>query len=157
MELGFGQKYKASASVVSLAVNGGTGYDFLQIAPANNVPLALTRLIMTSNAVSAVVLPLVLTRRSTASTGGTALVPVNTSPAGPAASCAVTYNNVTTTGAASGTPLDSQEWNEFAPYQYDVNPSADLIVPGTWCGLYVPTPPGVALPVSFTLEFTEIK
>jgi hypothetical protein len=152
-----GQRYKVSVDNLTLATSP-SAYDLILFAPASNIPFAIDHMLVTAAQTTGTILRAVLMRRSTASTGGTAVVPTPAgSPAAPAASTTVTYLNTSTVGTASGTPLDSQEWNELAPYEYDVRPNGDLIVPGTWLCLYLPVAPGAGIQVSFTAEFTEYK
>lgn len=156
MELGFGHRYKASFNNLTVPLSP-SAFDLIMIAPASNVPVLVDRIVCTAGVSAGGLIQVVLTRRSTASTGGTAITPTPSSPSSPAASCAVTYLNVSTVGTVSGTPLDSQWWNEFAPYEYNVRPGADLIVPGTWASLYIPAAPTATFPASFTVELIEIK
>lgn len=150
-----GQRYSVttpSGGVTAAAANN----DLFQIAPAAAVPIILHRVVLSANQLSALVLPISLLLRTSASTVGTALTPKNESPAGPAASCTVTYNLSTSTGTP-GPIIDQQMWEEFAPYEFNKYPDGTIIAPGTWCCLYLPNNGNPTLGVSFTVEFTEIK
>lgn len=150
-----GQKYSVttpSGGVTAAAANN----DLFQIAPASGIPIYLHRVVLSANQLSAFVLPVLLLIRTSASTVGTALTPKNDSPAGPAASSAVTYNLSTSTGTA-GASIDQQMWEEFAPYEFNRYPDGVIIVPGTWCCLYLPNTGNPTVQVSFTIEFTEVK
>jgi hypothetical protein len=150
-----GQKYKAATPSGGITVAAANN-DMLQIAPANNVPLLLHRIVITANQLSAQTIGLLLLHRTTASTVGTALTPTNDSPAGPAASASVTYNLSTSTGTA-GAIIDSQIWEEFAPYEFNNYPDGVIIVPGTWCCLLLLNNGNPTFGAAFSVEFTEIK
>src|SRR5665213_666521 len=109
--------YQAAFSVTA-GFNSGTGYDLLLLSPASNVPVYIDRVVLTAVVSLATIYPVTLTRRSAASTGGGALIAVADSPASPAASSAIATLNTGSTGAAVGTPLDSQQWHQFGPYGY---------------------------------------
>src|ERR1017187_4319473 len=152
-----GQRYTVSVDNLSLPTTP-SAYDLLLFAPAAGIPIALDYLLVTAAQTAGTILRMVLTRRSAASTGGTGVVPTpGGSPAAPSASTTVTYVNSSTVGTVSGTPLDSQEWNELAPYEYDVRPSGRLIIPGTWLGLFLPVAPASGIQVSVHAEFVEYK
>ena len=155
MEIGLGHRYKASVDNITIPTSP-SAFDLILLAPASNVPIIVDRIVATASVLTGAILRLVLTRRSATSTGGTALVPTPSSPASPSASTGVTYLT-TAQGAASGTPLDSQQWNEFAPYEFNVRPAGELIVPGTWLALSIPAVAASTVTASFTVEFIEVK
>lgn len=163
MEIGLGHRYKVSVDNITIPASStqATG-DLFMIAPASNVPIIVDRIVVTASALAGAILRAVLTRRSTASTGtangGGTVTPVASSPASPAASSTVSYNiGSSAIGTASGTPLDSQQWNEFAPYEFNVRPGGELIVPGTFLSLFLPAPASTTLSASFTIEYIEVK
>lgn len=161
MEIGLGHRYKAAINGVVLQT-APSAYDLILVAPAANVPVIVDRIVATASVLAGTILPLVLTRRSTASTGavtgGGTIVPTPSSPASPAASSTVSYLiGNTAVGTVSGTPLDAQQWNEFAPYEFNVRPGGELIVPGSYLALYVPVAPPSTVTASFTVEFIELK
>jgi hypothetical protein len=152
-----GHSYTAAGGQISFGYNSGTGYDALLLAAASTVPVILRRLILTASQTAAVIWPVQIFRRSAASTGGSAVVALPNSPGSPAASTTVTYGNVSSTGAAVGTSADSQEWNQFGPYEYDQRPQGLLILPATWCGIYFQAPQSAGFTGSFRVEFDEVK
>lgn len=150
-----GQKYSVSTPAGGITAAAANN-DLFQIAPAAAVPIILHRVVVSANQLSAFVLPILLLIRTSASTVGTALTPVNDSPSGPAASCSVVYNLSTSTGTA-GPTIDQQMWEEFAPYEFNRYPDGKIIAPGTWCCLFLPNSGNPTVGVSFSIEFTEIK
>jgi len=156
MEIGLGHRYKASVDNLTIAASPSS-YDLILFATSATVPMIVDRIVCTANITTGQILRVVLQRRSTASTGGTGVTPTPSSPGSPSASTTVTYLNVSTTGTGSGTPLDSQQWNEFAPYEYNVRPGGDVILPNSYLGLFLPASPASTISASFTAEFIEIK
>jgi len=146
-----GQKYTATSGIFTVPASAT---DLFLLGAVANVPIYLHRVVATSG--NSAVLGLQLLRRSTASTGGSSITPRNTSPAGPAASSTLLLNPVTTTGTGTG-DFDDQSWNELAPYEFNQYPDGEIIVPGTFCALWMPTAPGSTFTAAWTIEFTEVK
>ena len=149
-----GQKYTVTVPAGVGVAAPASNFDLFQIAPGSGVPLYLHRVTCSAAQVSAVSIPIALMRRSSASTVSVGSVtPVNDSPAGPAASAVITYC-LTTLGTA-GTVIDAPMWEEFAPYDFNYYPDGKIIVPGTWCCLYMAN--SAIFQAGFTIEFTEVK
>lgn len=151
-----GHDYTASGFITA-GYNGGTGYDLVLLAAAAAVPLYLKRIVLTAVTSAQPILPIEVVRRSSASTGGAAVVPTPDSPTSPSASTAVSSLCTTSTGAISGIPIDSQDWQQFGPYVYDKRPDGIIIAPGTWVALFMPTPVNANIAMGFRIEFTEVK
>jgi hypothetical protein len=150
-----GQGYTVTVDNFSVPISPGS-FDIVQMATTSSVPIFVTRIIATANAVAASIQRLVLMRRSTAGTGGTGVTPKPTNGGSAAASTTVNYNLVTTTGTA-GDLMDSQQWNEFAPYEFNQKPQGILVPVSSFLSLFNPASPGVAFNASFTIEFVELK
>lgn len=148
--------YNASG-FISVGYNAGTGYDLVLLAAAATVPVYLDRVQLTGVVSGNPILPIQVQRRSTASTGGSAVTPSKDSPASPASSTTVTTLNVTTTGTVADVALDSQDWQQFGPYIYDVRPKGKLITPATWLGIYMPTPFNGTIAMGYRVEWREAK
>lgn len=155
-----GQAYTAQFDNATASLNGAIPYDLVVLATTATVPVLLERAVFTCNATGSQIQRLQLCRRSTGGSGGTALATTNLptgsgSAVSPAASSTVTYN-VTTPGTLT-LAMDSQQWNQLAPYEFNERPSGLLIPPSSFVGFFMPAAPGVAFIYSFTLEFREIK
>jgi hypothetical protein len=150
-----GQGYTITADNITVP-NTPSSFDVIQIATAATVPIFVYRIVATANAVAAAIQRVVLIRRSTASTGGTAVTPKPTNGGSAAASSTASYNLVTTTGTA-GDQLDSQQWNEFAPYEFNQKPQGILVPAASWLSLFLPANPAAAFQASFTVEYVELK
>ena len=150
-----GQSYTITSDNFSVP-NTPASFDLLQIATGATVPVFISRILLTANATSASIQRITALRRTTASTGGSSLTPNPLSAGSSAASCTVLLLPVTTTGTA-GAQIDNQQWNEFAPYQFDLTPRGVLIPAASWYSLFVPANPAAAFNASITVEMVEIK
>jgi hypothetical protein len=158
-----GHSYKATANGISIVTNGNTGYDIAFLAAYLNTPILLERVVVTASQTSPVILNMQLIRRTTLSTGGSSATPGKDSPASPAAVSAFSTICTTSTGTA-GDIIDANQWNEFAPYDWDIRPEGVIIAPTTTTttpangiGLYLPTPPASTVTASVAIWFSEIK
>lgn len=156
MEIGLGHRYSASFDSLTIATSPAS-YDLILLAPAAAVPIIVDRIAATAAAGTGTLQRVTLQLRSTASTGGTAVVPKAASNASPAASTTVTHLNLSTTGTASGTPYDSQIWNQFAPYEWNEKPGGILIPPAFFLALFLPAAPTSTIAASYVVEFIELK
>jgi hypothetical protein len=150
-----GQSYTITSDNFSIP-NSPASFDIIQIATAATVAVFLSRAFLFANAVTAAIQRVTALRRTSASTGGSAITPNPESGGSSAASCTVLLLPVTTTGTA-GAQLDNQQWNEFAPYQFDLTPRGILIPAASWYSLFLPANPAAAFNASITLEIVEIK
>lgn len=156
-----GQAYTAQFDNATAGLNGGTPYSIVQIATSASVPVLLQRAVFTCNATASQIQRLTLHTNTVAGGAGTALATVNlptgtNSAVSPAASSTITYN-LTTIGAGTLRNMDSQQWNQLAPYEFNQYP-AGLLIPVSSFGCFSLTAaPGTSFIYSFTLEFREIK
>lgn len=155
-----GQSYTAQFDNATAGLNGGTPYDLVVLATSASVPVLLKRAVFTCNATSSQIQRLQLSIKSSAGAAGTALATTNLptgtqSNVSPAASSTVTYN--CTTAGTLVRAIDSQQWNQLAPYEFNQNPSGLLVPVSGFVSFTMTAAPGVAFIYSFTLEFNEIK
>lgn len=156
-----GQAYTAQFDNATAAVNGGVPYTITQLATTASVPVLLQRAVFTCNATASQIQRLVLHLNTVTGAGGTALATVNlptgsSSAVSPAASSTISYN-LTTVGGGTLRNMDSQQWNQLAPYEFNEYPSGILIPVSSFACLSLTAAPGVSFIYSFTLEFREIK
>ena len=136
--------------------NSGAPFDVFQLSTAALIPVFISKIYLFANASSAVIQRIQALRRTTASTGGSAANINPESPGSSAASCTALVIPTTTTGTA-GAVLDTQQWNEFAPYQYDLTPRGILVPAASWFNLSCPANPAATFQASIMLEIVELK
>lgn len=153
-----GQAYTLTVEnlTVPTAPSSGAPFDLLQIGTSSTVPILVTRVVVTANAVAASIQRAQLLRRSTAGTGGTGVTAYPVNPGSSGSSVTATYLVVTTTGTA-GNAMDSQQWNEFAPYEFNQKPGGILVPVSSFLSLALMAAPGSTYSASFTVEFVELK
>jgi hypothetical protein len=156
MEIGLGQRYTLTVENLTVPTNSGTAFDLVQLATSSAVPIIVDRIVATAGVTSGAIQRLQLLRRTTTGTGGTGATPNPVNASAPAASTTCSYNVVTTVGTA-GAALDSQQWNEFAPYEFNQRPGGVLVPVSSFLSLYIPSAPGSTYVASFTVEFIELK
>ena len=155
-----GQAYTAQFDNATAGLNGGVPYDLVIISTTASVPVLLERAVFTCNATGSQIQRIQLAIKSSAGAAATALATTNL-PTGsgsnvtPAASSTVSYN--ATTAGTLVRSIDSQEWNQLAPYEFNQRPSGLLIPVSGFAAFTLTAAPGTSFIYSFTLEFREIK
>jgi hypothetical protein len=129
--------------------------DILQIATSATVPLLFQRLVVTAGVTTSNIIRVQLMLRTSGGTGGTG-VTARPMIGSAAASSTCSYNVVTTQGAA-GNIIDDQQWNNFAPYEFNQKPAGIFVPPSGWISFFVTSAPAGTFPCSFTAEFVELK
>lgn len=155
MQLDTGIPYTATIENITVPTNSGTAFDLVQLATSSTVPILVQRIVATTGALSSVIQRVSLLARSSASTGGTGITP-HPLVGGASAATTVAYSLVTTTGTA-GNQYDNQQWNEFAPYEFNKLPGGLFVPPSSWVCLFLPQAPASTFSASFTVEFVEFK
>jgi hypothetical protein len=148
-----GQAYTITQDNVS--VGSSSTADIVQLQTSSTVPVLVTRIVMTANQTSATIQRVTLLRRSAGSTGGSAanIYPLNGGSS--SASSSAVYNATTVSGA--GNIIDSQQWNEFAPYEFNIKPAGILVPVSSYLSLFYSATPGTGFSASFTVELVELK
>ncbi len=142
IEAGVGMKYGFQAQF-TIAANPSAQLDILTILAASNIPIAIQRLVITSNQSNAQTVPITVAVLSAAGSGGTSTgtSSVPEPPSGAAASETLTVNN-TTPGTVVKTEAAAW-WQIFNAYEFQRKPGALLITPGQAFALRCPTNGGV--------------
>lgn len=152
-----GQAYTLTVENLTVPASAGaTPFDLVTVGTSSSVPLLLQRVVVTANATAASIQRVQLLRRSTAGTGGTSCTPFATNGGSSGTSTTCNYLVVTTAGTA-GNPMDSQQWNEFAPYEFNQKPAGILVPVSSFISVALMALPGTTYSASFTLEFVELK
>lgn len=152
MEIGLGQKYNVVQSAFTVA-SSGSPVDVFTLTSASNVPVAVERVILTSNSNAAAIQTLQLIIRSTAGSGGSSITPSPEPNSAPAASSSAAYN-VTTPGTLKRS-YDPEIWQMFAPFEFNRRPGALILVPGETLAIAFPSTSGFV--ASVHAEVVEIK
>lgn len=156
MQIDTGIPYTASQENFT-SPNSAT--DLIVMATTAAVPIVVTRIVMTSGSTSSSIVRVQLRTVSSAGTGGTGLSNGPKPLVGVAAAATtVNYNTVTTQGVLVSL-YDSQEWNIFAPYEFNQKPGGIFVPVSSWLAVsQIAAPSGAAsYPCSFTVEFVELK
>ena len=153
--LSLGQRYTFTAENISVPTSPSS-FDIFQLATTAAVPILVDRIVATANATSAAIQRVQLLRRTSASTGGSAVTARPTN-GGSAAAVTTGATLLTTTTGTAGDAIDSQEWNEFAPYEFNQRPEGIVVPVSSWLSLFLPAAPGSGYSVSITVEFVELK
>lgn len=131
--------------------------DLIVLSTSSTVPIVVQRIVMTAGVTASQIVRLQLRTVNSAGTGGTGLTngpkPLTSSAA---AATTVAYNTVTTQGTLVSL-YDSQEWNPFAPYEFNMKPGGILIAPSAFLALSQLANVTGTYPCSFTVEFVELK
>ena len=147
-----GVEFTAAADNISLTTST---YCLVQLTASSTTPVLIKKLVATSNQTASTILQVRLAVLSAAGTGGTAITPKATS-----AASSITANSTVawlTTLGTSSFIYDAQQWNEFAPYEFNLIPSGLMIPPSGVVGLQIPVAPGAGFVASFTLVFQELR
>ncbi|MDB6107850.1 MAG: hypothetical protein JWO52_7849 [Gammaproteobacteria bacterium] len=139
IEAGIGQKYGFEVNNFTVPTNAGNPLDIFNILIAASVPIALQRLVITSNQSSAQTVPIILAILSGVSSGGSNTL-ASTQPepqSGAAASETLSYNN-TTLGTLVKT-VAATFWQIFNAYEFNRKPGGLLLTPGQCLALRTPT------------------
>lgn len=158
MMIDCGQAYTLTVEnlTVPTTATAGAPFDLVQIATSSTVPILVGRVVVTANATAASIQRVQLLRRTTASTGGSSCTPFAANGGSTATSTTCSYLAVTSTGTA-GNILDSQQWNEFAPYEFNQKPGGILVPASGFISVAFMALPGTGYSASFTVEFVELK
>lgn len=156
MEIGLGQRYTVTSENITVPTNSGTAFDLVQLSTSTTVPIIVDRIVATAGVTTGAIQRIALVRRSTTGTGGTGATANPSNASAPAASTTCSYNIVTTVGTI-GAYIDSQQWNEFAPYEFNQRPGGVLVPVSSFLCLFLPAAPGSTYVASYTVEFVELK
>jgi hypothetical protein len=153
-----GQAYTLTVENLTVPTSPASGapFDLVQIATSAAVPILVRRVVVTANATAASIQRVQLLRKSAAGTGGTSCTAFATNGGSSATSTTCNYLVVTTTGGA-GNAMDSQQWNEFAPYEFNQSPAGILVPVSGFISVSLVAAPGTTYSASFTVEFVELK
>lgn len=159
MPLTHGQHYYFSDPVATSDLNiptEGAPVDLITLTAAAAVPFLLGLFQANSGVNAAQIQKIVTALRSTAGSGATGSLGIrNCSPAGPGASTSGNYL-VTTPGALSGTPVWSEDWQQFGGFELDKRDNPILVPAGmTWAAVLPTVSAGFSANVNG--EFTELK
>jgi hypothetical protein len=127
----------------------------VQLTASSTVPCLIKKLVATSNQTASTLLQVRLARLSAAGTGGTAVTP-NATSAQSSITATATVLSLCTLGTSSFI-YDAQQWNEFAPYAFNLIPSGLLVPPSATIALQIPVAPGAGFVASYTLVYQEIR
>lgn len=155
MQIDTGLPYTVTVENITVPTNSGTAFDLVQLATSSAVPILVQRVVATAGVTTSAIQRVSLLARSTSGTGGTGVTArplIGTA----VAATTVSYNVVTTVGTA-GNIYDNQQWNEFAPYEFNQKPGGIYVPVSGFISLYLPAAPGSTFPASFTIEFVELK
>lgn len=156
-----GQGYTAQFDNATAGLNGGVPYTLVQMATSASVPIFVQRAVFTCNATGSQIQRLQMATKTAAAGAGTALATVNL-PRGaesyvtPAASTTVSYN-CSTLVATGQQNIDSQQWNQLAPYEFNQYPKGILVPVSSYLCFDLPAAPGTSFIYSFTIEYRELK
>lgn len=149
IDVGIG--FTAAADNLSLSTSA---YSVLTLTTTASCPVFIQSVFCTSSNVASTIQRLAL-GIVTGSTGGTSLTPLSVNTSG------VTANSTVKTLASVGTPasqyFDAQQWNEFAPYEFNKKPNGIYVPVSTTVALYTPSALAAGIFASFTLEFVELR
>jgi hypothetical protein len=129
--------------------------DIVQLATTASVPILVQRVVATAGVTTSNIIRVQAVLRTTTGTGGTGVTPRPL--IGSAAAVTTASYNVVTTQGALGNIFDSQEWNNFAPYELNLKPGGIFVPVSGFFSLFTTTAPAGTFPCSFTVEFVEFK
>lgn len=155
MQIDTGIPYTVTVENITVPTNSGTPFDLVQLATSSAVPIVVQRIVATAGVTTSTIQRVSLLLRSTSGTGGTG-VTARATNGGVAASTTVSYNVVSSVGTP-GNIYDNQQWNEFAPYEFNQKPGGIYVPVSGFISLYLPATPVGTFPCSFTVEFVELK
>ena len=153
-----GQAYTITVPAMTIPTTAAAGstIDIFNIATSSTVPILVTRVVATAAQTAAAIGQVQLMRRSGAGSGGTGVSALPTNGGSSASSVTATYLVVTTIGGA-GNVMDSQQWNEFAPYEFNQKPSGVLVPSSGFLSLALVGLPAGTYTAAFTVELVELK
>lgn len=129
IEAGIGEKVSFQVKNITVPTNAGADLDILSILAAASVPIAIQRMVITSNQSSAQTVPILVgILTATGSGGASTNASVNAEPpSGGTPGETITYNN--TTPGTLGTTTASSFWQIFNAYEFNRKPGGLLITP----------------------------
>lgn len=155
MQTDTGIPYTVTAENITVPTNSGTAFDLVQLATSSSVPILVQRIVSTAGVVASAIQRVSLLSRSSSSTGGTGITP-HALVGSAVAATTVSYSNVSSTGTGVN-QYDNQQWNEFAPYEFNQKPGGIFVPVSGFLCLFLPAAPASTFPASFTIEFVEFK